>query len=104
MRTVDNKSVDIDERIQALTVNIESLHSSVHELWEASQRHDSQIEESRKDMDQARKDADARLAKLEIYMGRMMQSITRLSNIAAVHDIQVADHSQRITDLEARQQ
>ena len=35
--------MDIDERLEALRVNIESLHASVHELYEASQRHDSQI-------------------------------------------------------------
>jgi hypothetical protein len=35
--------VTIDERIEALRINIESLHASVHELFEASQRHDGAI-------------------------------------------------------------
>jgi chromosome segregation ATPase len=92
--------VDIDERIQALTVNVESLHASTHELYEASRRHDFQIEQMRKDAEQTRKDADARMAKLEEYSARMMQSITRLSNVATVHNIQIGDHEQRISDLE----
>lgn len=36
--------MNIDERLQILTVNIESLHASVSELHEAVQRHDAQIE------------------------------------------------------------
>ena len=36
----------IDERIQALTINIETLHSNIHELWETVQK---QAEESEKD-------------------------------------------------------
>jgi hypothetical protein len=36
----------------------------------------------------------------ELRMARMMQSITRLSNITAVHDIQIDDHEHRIGDLE----
>jgi hypothetical protein len=32
-----------DERFETLRINIESLHSNVHELWEASQRHDAAI-------------------------------------------------------------
>ncbi len=35
-------------------------------------------------------------------MVRMMQSITRLSNIAAVHDLRLTDHSERISDLESQ--
>jgi hypothetical protein len=33
-----------EQWIQALRVNVKSLHSSVHELFEASQRHDAIIE------------------------------------------------------------
>ena len=36
--------MNIDERIEALRVNIESLHSNINELWESSQRHDAAIE------------------------------------------------------------
>jgi prefoldin subunit 5 len=43
---------------------------------------------------------DARMAKLEEYMGEMMQAITRLGNIAAVNGKQVEDHERRIKDLE----
>ncbi len=32
-----------DERMDALRVNIESLHASVHELYGLAQRHDSAI-------------------------------------------------------------
>jgi hypothetical protein len=28
----------IDERIEALTVNVETLHSNIHELWESVQK------------------------------------------------------------------
>jgi hypothetical protein len=35
--------MNIGERIEALRVNIVSLHSSAHELFEASQRHDAAI-------------------------------------------------------------
>ena len=114
--------MNIDERIQALTINIESLHASTHELYEASQRHDSHIEQmredaaqmrkdaeqarmdaeqARKDAEQARKDANARMAKLESYMATMIQSITRLSNVTAVHTIKIDDHEHRIANLES---
>jgi hypothetical protein len=43
-----------------------------------------------------------RMRKLELYATRMMQSITRLSNIASVHDIQINDHEHRIGDMEAK--
>jgi hypothetical protein len=54
--------MNIDERIQALTQSLELL-ASMH------------------------KDGEKRMAKLESYMATMMQSITRLSNITAVHTI-----------------
>ena len=40
-----------DDRIEALRVNIESLHASVHELWESSQRHDAAIGKLTETMD-----------------------------------------------------
>jgi hypothetical protein len=39
----------------------------------------------------------------ESRMGEMMQAITRLSNIALVHDAEIADHEHRIGDLERPQ-
>lgn len=39
----------------------------------------------------------------EPLLARMMQSITRLSNIVAVHDIHIDDHEHRLNDLEKGQ-
>jgi peptidoglycan hydrolase CwlO-like protein len=36
--------MNIDERLEQLTVNIESLHASVAELHESVQKHDANIE------------------------------------------------------------
>lgn len=68
-------SMDIDERIEALTVNIESLHASVHELWQSSQRHDAVIAQL---LAAARLDAE---------------NIRALARIAEAHE-------RRLTDLE----
>jgi hypothetical protein len=65
--------MDIDERIQNLHVNIESLHASVSELHEAAQRHDSQIAE----LIAAGKQKDKR-------MGEIMEAIARLLHIAEI--------------------
>ena len=69
--------MNIDERLEALTQSVELLASM-------------------------QKTSEQRAAKqrVETYMARMMQSITRLSNIASVHSIAIEDHQQRIEDLE----
>lgn len=36
--------MDIDERIQALTINIETLHSNIHDLYETAQRDRERVE------------------------------------------------------------
>jgi peptidoglycan hydrolase CwlO-like protein len=61
--------MNIDERIEALTQSLELL-ASMH-----------------KDGEKRMEDSEKRMAKLESYMATMMQSITRLSNITAVHTI-----------------
>ena len=63
----------IDERIEALTVNIESLHSSVSELHAIAQSHDAQIVAG---LTQSKQDAEsigalARIA--EIHQRRLPQ-------------------------------
>jgi hypothetical protein len=67
--------MDIDQRIEALTINIESLHSSVSELYSSVQRHDAQIEalitESKQD-------------------GENIRALARIAEI----------HERRLTDLE----
>ena len=74
--------MNIDERIEALAasidaqrVNIESLHSNVHELWEASQRHDRVID------------------KILVAVEQDGEHIRALARIAESHE-------HRITDLE----
>jgi hypothetical protein len=64
--------MNIDERLEALTHSVELLASM-------------------------QKDSEKRL---EGYMVKMMQAITRLSNVTAVHTIQVDDHEKRIAELE----
>ena len=65
----------IDERIEALTINIESLHSSANELHGASLRHDAQIEalavESRQVLAASRQDGE---------------NIRALARIAEIHE------------------
>ena len=67
--------MNIDERLEALAQSVQLLASM-------------------------QKDSEKRMAKLESYMAIMKQSITRLSNVTAVHTIQVDDHEKRIAELE----
>jgi hypothetical protein len=76
----------IDERLEALTQAVE-LMASMQKDHEAR-------------MEKERAEDLARMSKLEVYFGRMMQSITRLSNITAVHEIHLNDHEHRVGDLE----
>lgn len=62
----------IDERIQALTINIESLHANIHELYETVQRN---AEASEK-----------RLASAERSIDELKEMNMRLANIVIRHD------------------
>ncbi|HZU27845.1 MAG TPA: hypothetical protein VFA04_20105 [Bryobacteraceae bacterium] len=59
--------MDIDERIQALTVNIESLHDSIHELYETVQRNDQRL--------RAVEDMSLRLANIVIRHEERLDSL-----------------------------
>ena len=76
----------IDERLEALTQSLELMAS-------IEKDHEAQLASTRKEQ-------EARTSKLEIYFARMMQSITRLSNIATIHEIELKDHEHRIGDME----
>lgn len=67
--------MDLDDRIEALRLNIESLHSNVHALWEASQRHDAAIE---KLIESERS--------LNGKMGDLTDTMNRLANIVIRHE------------------
>jgi flagellar capping protein FliD len=78
--------MDIDERLEALTQSVESIASMQKDAEQRLKENEER--------------AEKRMAKLEGYMATMMQSITRLSNVTAVHTIQIDDHEKRIAGLD----
>lgn len=66
--------MNIDERLEALAQTVELLAS----IQKATEK------------------------KMEIYMVRMMQAITRVANVTAVHELRLADHGERLSDLESQ--
>lgn len=73
-----------DEKWEQLRINIESLHSNIHELWESAQKH------------------DAALRELTRRMANLMDLYDRLGNIALYHDEQLEEHWKRIGRLDER--
>ena len=69
----------IDERIQALTTNLE-LESHMRE--------------------DLRKNHEEFISRMTAYAADVRDAITRLTNIAEAHSIQLDDHKRRIDDLE----
>jgi hypothetical protein len=65
-----------------LRLHLESLQASVHELYEAVQRHDAQLDEL------------ARIAR------DTLGSIQSLERIATAHQDRLDDHQERLEDLE----
>lgn len=85
-----------DEKWEVLRVNIESLHSNVHQLWEASQRHDAAISRISDLMEKN----EERMEKNEERMAALIENSIRLNNIVIAHDEQLHDHGRRLKDLE----
>jgi hypothetical protein len=73
--------MSIDERLEALTQSVELL-AQMHRDFEANA---------------AKRDAET-----AERMATMMQAITRLAHIAAVHDTELDDHGKRLNDLETQ--
>ena len=67
--------MNFEEWIEALRVNVDTLHANVHELFEASQRHDAQI---------------AELITLARQDGENIRALARVAEL----------HHQRLTNLE----
>jgi hypothetical protein len=81
--------MSIDERIEALIraseaqraeitalhVNIESLHANIHELWQASQRHDAALATN-----------GERLGLLTAQMSRLTEAMTQLAQTGRNHE------------------
>jgi predicted nucleic acid-binding Zn-ribbon protein len=104
----------VDERIEALLKSFEmqkERHDALAQSVElvVSMHRDGEIQAAeirkemaaiQKEMAAIQKNSDARLAKLDEYFAAMMQSMMRLSNITAVHDMHIDDHEHRIGGLE----
>jgi hypothetical protein len=65
-----------------LRLHLESLHASVHELYEAVQRRDAQLDE------------------LAGIARNTLASIQSLERIATAHEERLDDHQERLEDLE----
>jgi hypothetical protein len=65
-----------------IRLNLESLHASTHELYEAVQRHDAQ------------------LAQLITIARTALESIQSLERVATAHQERLEDHGDRIERLE----
>ncbi|HLI86233.1 MAG TPA: hypothetical protein VKV17_20125 [Bryobacteraceae bacterium] len=79
-----------------LRTNLTSLHDSCHELFEASQRHDAQIEA----LIGASQRHDAQIAQLTAIARDALDSIKRLERIATAHQDRLDNHEQRIEGIE----
>jgi len=60
--------MNIDERIEALAVNIESLHSNIHDLYEVTERNSMAIKQN------------------TIAIARNSEHINALARLAEIHE------------------
>ena len=67
--------MNIDERMQMLQVNLESLHSNILQLVEAGQISERRIDK-----------VSAVVDKLSMHMTKLMQTMDRLANIVIRHE------------------
>lgn len=79
-----SSGMNIDERLEALAQTVELL-ASMH-----------------KDSEVGIQKLEAAMTRTETYMARMMQAITRVANVTAVHELRLADHGERLSDLESQ--
>jgi methyl-accepting chemotaxis protein len=79
-----------------LRTNLESLHFACHDLFEASQRHDAQIEQ----LIGASQRHDAQIQQLTEIARDALDSIKRLERIATAHQDRLDDHEERIEGIE----
>jgi hypothetical protein len=95
-----------------LRLHLESLHASVHELYESVQRHDALREQ---DAETIRKNSEliralAILAQetllstqqLERTAADALASVQSLERIATAHEDRLDDHQERLEDLEGK--
>lgn len=92
--------MNIDERLEALAQSVELLVSMHRDHEQRAQEYEQRAQENEQRALESEQRAEKRMAKLETYMAQMMQSITRLSNVSAVHAIRIDDHEKRIAELE----
>ena len=78
--------MNLDERLEALRINIESLHSNVAQLVEAGQATDQRIDKM-----------TAEVNKLTGHMAKLTQTMDRLANI-------VIRHEERLDSLDSSDQ
>lgn len=67
--------MDLDERMQMLTVNIESLHSSLAQLVEAGQASERRIDKLTVDVE-----------KISGHMAKLTSTMDKLANIVIRHE------------------
>ena len=67
--------MNIDERIEALQVNIESLHSNIAQLFEITQATDQRIDK-----------LGVKVDRLADYMTNLTVTMDRLANIVIRHE------------------
>jgi len=79
-----------------LRLHLESLHASIHELFESVQRHDALREQ---DAENIRKDGE-NIRALAGVAREALASIQSLERIATAHQDRLDDHQRRIEDLE----
>jgi ABC-type transporter Mla subunit MlaD len=86
-----------------IRLNLESLHASTHELYEAVQRHDAQLAqlvESANATREAVQRHDGQLAQLITIANTALESIQSLERIATAHQQRLDDQDGRIERLE----
>ena len=96
--------MNIDERLEALTARHEALAQSVELLVglhrdneQAQREHEQEREKAQKEREKAQKERDVRV---DMLHADMMLAIARLANTAEAHNGQLADHEERIDQLE----
>lgn len=93
-----------------IRLNLESLHASTHELFEAVQRHDKYLERltadaqslhaSTHELNEAVQRHDKHLERLITIAADALQSVQSLERIATAHQQSLDEHDGRIERLE----
>lgn len=69
----------IDERLEALAVNIESLHSNIHQLWET-------VQNGRADSERRLRAVEDATREMKDMSLKLTDTMNRLANIVIRHE------------------